>query len=306
MYGLIGILLKHSYTMHEQIRSIFQNPKTKSMISQVTRTLAGCILVGALFTACQKESNETADQESQKISQDVLQAISNKGFSTADVRKVQGGYLVEGDILLDEQALASASSSPNLRIAEVEQYRTNNLVRSLPRTITVRVTGLTQPFIDGTDLAIQRYNALNLSIRFQRVTSGTANITIQGFSEGPSGGFITLGSAGFPTSSGNPYSTIRMNTHAQAYGSNPNVSYVGSVIQHEVGHCIGFRHTDYMNRAYSCGSAGAGNEGSAGVGAVHIPGTPTGPDAASWMLACSNGGNRTFNANDIVALNYLY
>jgi hypothetical protein len=290
--------------MHEQIRSAIQNPKTTSMIKQVTRTLAACVLVGALFTACQKENNETAKQEPAKISQDVLQQISNKGFSTADVRKVAGGYLVEGDILLDEKDLAAVSTSPNLRIAEVEQYRTNNLVTSLPRTVTVRVSGLTQAFIDGTDLAIQRYNALNLSLRFQRVTNGTANITIQGFYEAPSGGFITLGSAGFPTASGNPYSTIRMNTHPQAYGTNPNVNYVGSVIQHEMGHCIGFRHTDYMNRAYSCGSGG--NEGSAGVGAVHIPGTPTGPDAGSWMLACSNGGNRTFNANDIVALNYLY
>jgi hypothetical protein len=291
--------------MHEQIKSIFQNPKPSVMFRQVTSTLAGCLLAGALFISCQKESNETAQQQpQQKISQDVLQQISNKGFSTADVRKVEGGYLVEGDILLDEKDLASTSASPNLRIADVEQYRTNNLVTALPRVITVRVSGLSQAFINGTDLAIQRYNALGLRLTFRRVTSGTANITIQGFYEGPSGGFITLGSAGFPTSSGNPYSTIRMNTHPQAYGTNPNVNYVGSVIQHEMGHCIGFRHTDYMNRAYSCGSGG--NEGAAGVGAVHIPGTPTGPDAASWMLACSNGGNRTFNANDIVALNYLY
>jgi hypothetical protein len=96
-----------------------------------------------------------------------------------------------------------------------------------------------------------------------------------------------------------------MNTNAAAYGSSPNVLYVGSVIQHEIGHCIGFRHTDYFNRALSCGGT-ATNEGASSVGAVWIPGTPTGNSANSWMLACSNGGNRTFNANDIVALNYLY
>jgi hypothetical protein len=74
---------------------------------------------------------------------------------------------------------------------------------------------------------------------------------------------------------------------------------------HEMGHCIGFRHTDYMNRAYSCGGS-TYNEGSAGVGAIHIPGTPTGPSASSWMLACSNGGNRPFTSADRTALNYLY
>ena len=132
------------------------------------------------------------------------------------------------------------------------------------------------------------------------------SIQIIGFNEGPSGGYITLGSSGFPTSSGNPYNQIQLNTNPQAYGTNPDLGYVTSVIQHEMGHCIGFRHTDYFNRALSCGGT-ATNEGTAGIGAVHIPGTPTKTfDAGSFMLACSSGTDRTFNANDVIALNYLY
>lgn len=276
------------------------------MSKQVTYLLAACLSAGALFISCQKEQTSASQQTDQNgVSQAVLAQISARGFSTAGVRKVEGGYLVEGDILLEEQDLMTSSTTPNLRIAETEQYRTNNLVKSLPRTITVLVTNLPSAFVQGADEAIARYNALNLSIKFQRLTSGRrADITIEGFYQGPSGGFITLGSAGFPTKSGDPYRKISMNTHPDAYGSNPDVLYVASVIQHEMGHCIGFRHTDYMDRSFSCGSGG--NEGASNVGAVHIPGTPTGPDRASWMLACSNGGDRTFNANDIVALNYLY
>ncbi|HYH15576.1 MAG TPA: M57 family metalloprotease, partial [Flavisolibacter sp.] len=66
--------------------------------------------------------------------------------------------------------------------------------------------------------------------------------------------------------------------------------------------------TDYANRAYSCGGRKQ-NEGQAtnGVGAVHIPGTPTGGDPNSWMLACvGTNVNRPFNANDKIALNYVY
>jgi hypothetical protein len=266
-----------------------------------------CLTAGATacFVSCKKESAPSTTVNQAGVSQSTLDQISTLGFSTENVRKFNGGYLVEGDILLSEQDLTTQVNSPFLRTAKEEQYRTNNLVKSLPRVITIRVTGLGNAFIAGTDTAIARYNRLGLTITFRRVTSGTANITLQGFNEGPSGGFITLGSSGFPTSSGNPYSQILMNTNSAAYGSNPNVLYVGSVIQHEIGHCIGFRHTDYFNRALSCGGS-AVNEGASNVGAVLIPGTPSGLSANSWMLACSNGGNRTFNANDVTALNYLY
>src|SRR5688572_8273890 len=256
-------------------------------------SLAFTLLTCLLVFSCKKDvKNETP----QEVSKDVLSKIKDLGFSTEQVVARDGGYIVEGDIFLTAENLDEVSTSPALRIAEVEQYRTRNLVTGLPRTITVSISGLGSAYVQGADLAISRYNAANLQIRFQRVSSGGA-IRIEGFYEGPSGGFITLGSAGFPSRNGNPYSRIQMNTHPQAYGTNPDPQYVGSVIQHEIGHCIGFRHTDWMNRAYSCGSGG--NEGGTqNPGAIHIPGTPTGPDNGSWMLACSNGGNRTFNNND--------
>jgi len=269
------------------------------------RKLVSCLVISAaLFTnSCSKHSTNTSD--SNAISSETLSRISALGFSNQNVRKTDAGYLVEDDIVLTDELLNSVPDQKLVRVANSEQYRTTNLVTGLPRVITVKVTNLGTAFVTGADTAIARYNRLGLLLTFRRITSGTANITIQGFNQGPSGGFITLGSSGFPTSSGNPYNSILMNTNAQAYGSNPNVLYVGSVIQHEMGHCIGMRHTDYMNRAYSCGGS-AVNEGASNIGAILIPGTPSGPDANSWMLACSNGGNRTFNANDKIALNYLY
>ena len=268
----------------------------------LTKSLAAASFAALLFTACKKESKETTPES---ISQETLSRIQALGFGTASVHKVEEGYLVEGDILLTNEQLSSNPSQTLLRIGESEQYRTTNLVKALPRTITVAVSGLGTAYVQGTDMAISRYNALNLQIKFQRITSGTANITIVGFNQAPSGGYITLGSAGFPTSSGDPYRQIKLNTNPYAYGANPDVKYVGSVIQHEMGHCIGFRHTDYMDRSYSCGGAYA-NEGASNIGAILIPGTPSGPDPNSWMLACSNGRDRSFNNNDKAALNYLY
>jgi hypothetical protein len=261
-------------------------------------------LAGAISSCKKTSASETVTDG---VSAETKTKIARLGFGTDNVVKTEDGYLVEGDINLTDELLNSTPSQLLLRVGEAEQYRTTNLVKALPRVIKVKVTNLGTAFIQGTDLAIARYNALGLKITFQRITSGTANITIKGFNQGPSGGYITLGSSGFPTSTGNPYSTIKMNTNAQAYGSNPDVNYVGSVIQHEIGHCIGMRHTDYYNRAISCGGT-ATNEGASNIGAILIPGTPSTAtlSAASWMLACSDGGNRTFNSNDITGLNYLY
>jgi hypothetical protein len=268
------------------------------------RILLPAILVSivTILFSCKKDTKgEAADP----ISKDVQAKIGALGFSSTGIVKVEDGYLVEGDIVLTDELLNSTPDQKLLRIGGEEQYRTTNLVKGLPRTITVAVSGLGTAYVQGTDLAISRYNALNLQLQFQRITSGTADITIVGFNQAPSGGYITLGSSGFPTKNGQPYRQVKMNTNQYAYGTNPDATYVGSVIQHEIGHCIGMRHTDYMDRSYSCGGAYS-NEGASNVGAILIPGTPADPNAGSWMLACSNGGDRTFNTNDKTALNYLY
>jgi hypothetical protein len=111
----------------------------------------------------------------------------------------------------------------------------------------------------------------------------------------------TGGSAGFP-SGGNPYGTINIGTGLQSYSNDVNEH----VITHELGHCIGFRHSDYYNRAISCGSGG--NEGTAGVGAILIPGTPsTAVVGGSIMNSCFRSTETgEFTSSDITALNYLY
>jgi hypothetical protein len=247
-----------------------------------------------IITACTKDN---ADLTQRAVTQDVLNQISTLGFSTYGVIAIEEGFLVEGDIILTEENLHHQPTSPVLRIAETEQYRTNNLVTGCPRTITISSSGNVNTNVSSAiDNAIARYNAENLCLTFQRVTSG-GNINIKVVN-----GANYIASAGFPTSGGNPYSQIKFNKQYQ----NWNNSTLTTVFAHEIGHCIGFRHTDYMDRSYSCGGSPV-NEGDGGVGAVHIPGTPTGPDPNSWMLACiGNGINRPFNNNDQTALDYLY
>jgi hypothetical protein len=269
------------------------------------RNIAVACIAALVFTACKKDVKESVQEE---ISSEALAQIKAKGFSTDNVQKVDGGYLVEGDILLTGSELASDPTTPNMVIAQEEHYRTFNLVNpSTYPTIKVALSNSSSShqaaFSAALDVAIARYNAEGLRVRFQRVTSGQ-HITVQAYYQVSN----VLGSAGFPSSSGKPYGNIQMNTyHYSTSTSSTNVNYIGTIMAHEMGHCIGFRHTDYMNRAYSCGTGGNEGQTTTGVGAVHIPGTPTGPNSGSWMLACIGSGvNRPFNTNDKIALGYVY
>ena len=260
---------------------------------QLSKLLVLLLIAAFAITSCKKETTETPQEE---ISQETLAKIANHGFGTSNVQKDEDGYLVEGDIVLTEEFLNSAPGGHYLRIANDEQYRTTNLVSGLPRTITISTSGTVNANVSSAiNAAIARYNAENLTITMQRVSSGgEINIKIVN-----GGNYIA--SAGFP-SGGDPYGTVKFNKQYQNFSLN----FVTTVIAHEVGHCIGFRHTDYMNRSYSCGGSPV-NEGSSGVGAIHIPGTPTGPDSGSWMLSClSATTNRPFNNNDKAALDHLY
>lgn len=249
------------------------------------------------ITSCKKDIKETVQEE---ISEETITKISNLGFNTSNVQLTDGGYLVEGDIFLTDANLNEKPTSPKLRIANEEQYRTFNLITGGQQTITISTTGkISKNLSDGINEAIARYNAENLLLTFQRGGSnggGTINIKLVN-----TGQYIA--SAGFPSNGGDPYPEVKYSRLYQNY----SFTFIATVISHEVGHCIGFRHTDYMNRSYSCGSGGNEGQETSGVGAVLIPGTPSGPDAASWMLSClSASTNRPFNANDKIALNYLY
>jgi hypothetical protein len=261
----------------------------KKLLSIATIALVGGIL------SCQPEDGL---QPGSEVTQEALTMIRDLGFSTENVQIVDGDYLVEGDIILSRQQLDGSAQRSTLRIAEVEQYHTFNLVKSLPRSVSVSVSGtVSAAFSNSVNNAIARYNAENLNISMQRVASG-GDIVIRIVNTGR-----YIASAGFPDNQGNPYPEVK---YAKKYTTFSD-GFMTTVLAHEIGHCIGFRHTDYMNRAYSCGSGGSEGEVTSGVGAVHIPGTPTGPDAASWMLSClSSTTNRPFNTNDKVALDYLY
>ena len=179
------------------------------------------------------------------------------------------------------------------------QYRTNNTVSASVGTICIDGGDFNAAISDALNAAIANYNAEGLSFTMVRNDAPGAgcDAVITGNQQGGSGG-----SAGFP-SGGFPYDTINIGTGIANYGQD----VLTHVITHELGHCVGFRHTNYFDRSISCGGSYS-NEGSAGVGAVHIPGTPTGAQLnGSVMNSCYNlDSTGNWTNSDQTALAEMY
>lgn len=263
--------------------------------------------------SCKKSASSSGDEETvtTPLTQDEKAMVVAAGFDGGWSEKTaDGNYLIEGDILLTKaqlQSMSGAVPSHEYVIGNEEHYRTTNLVNTGGgvRTITVSLgSGFPAHYSQGLDMALAHYNDLNLNIRFARVSSG-GEIHISGANLGRSFGGCILGqSAGFPTG-GNPAPGFTLSTNKCATNYLNTAARADEVMAHEIGHAVGFRHTDYMNRI-SCGSNS--NEGAAGVGAVHIDGTiatVTSGNYNSWMMACVNGSN-SFSSEDNFALQSVY
>ncbi|WP_228852251.1 M57 family metalloprotease [Aegicerativicinus sediminis] len=273
----------------------------------------GLVCASLIFTGCSSEDNGTNElDELNSQLEEFSVKLENLGFNTDDLVVIdfQGtpGFLVERDIFLTPEKINNMSPAVSVDNGElnVEHYRTTNLVEGTPRTIYVYMdSGFNSDMQAAFDLAISRYNSENLNLTFARASSAGADIDILAQRIPKYYGWTILGqSAGFPEN-GEPASPIILNSSVYSPKRGNIPADAATVIAHEIGHAIGFRHTDYMDRSFSCGGS-ADNEGDAGVGAVHISGTPTTPDGGSWMLACSNGTDRPFTANDKTALANTY
>ncbi len=276
------------------------------------------ILMLSIFTisvliSCQNEGieNETSNLE-KKPTKEQLTKLASLGVNTQNVivksitnldGSIQDYFLNGTDIAIPVSGLYDFEDLEDLNNG-MKQYRTRNLVTGSNRTIDVLgYTGNNSNGISNTgraalQRAVNNYNSLGTSLNL-RLTFGTnfqaADLVVYVRGDLGAGGL-----AGFP-SGGRPYKWARIGPNVESRGT----AYATHVITHEMGHCIGLRHTDWFARVCDNGA----NEGQSSEGAIHIPGTNTGIDINSVMISCPAPGTTQegkFSSDDVTALNYIY
>lgn len=250
---------------------------------------AAALLVAGALAACSDAPTAAAPESQDRLARQVAAL----GFR-ADMIEDHGEFvLVEGDIYLSKAQLRSVplvDADDPLRPGF--QYRTTSWV-SLANVndVVVDVSGLaSQPgWQTAAREALTHWSGITDS--YVRMVEGApADITVATTCTSSN----VAAFASFP-SGWNVGPTIYVNT-CFAYATS-HAQKVHNMV-HELGHTLGFRHSNYTQLGESAGTAGA----------VHIFGTPTSGNATGSVM---NGGTALsswagFAASDLAAVRSLY
>ncbi|WP_354356963.1 M57 family metalloprotease [Pedobacter sp. UYP30] len=270
-------------------------------------------MLAILSMGCRKEVQQIPVQSLKNVDP-VLSYIKSLGFKSTMIEDKGDEYLVEGDISFPkDMKLPSTQGIPRQGFGGnagerlmnlppnhdlwIEQYFTGNLVSTTTATnIKILVDGSMASLSGEINAAISQWNNVpNSSLHFSIVTGGVYDIYITDQNLGAG----LCGAARFPIS-GTPGNLIRINKNEIASNS---FEQRQRTIAHEMGHCIGFRHTNWQANGES--QYGTDDVGTS-VNAIDVPGVG-GTDPYSIMNGgqCGSGATQ-LSAKDKLAAASLY
>ncbi|MBB6498831.1 M57 family metalloprotease [Pedobacter cryoconitis] len=216
------------------------------------------------FTGCKKSESVATDPSAKTAPGNVsldnvladMKKIKTLGFDPLSVVVTRDGYLVEGDIRITKKNLDASFTALS---KQQGQYSTRYPITVTGGTRTINLAlydaSNTAKFSEAFDSTVVALNNLKLPLKFVKVTDTLTADIITSFSDlggADANGSVTLGQDGsFVDASGNPGKHVSLNSNPDAGYTTASRAFISSILNHEFGHAIGLRHTDYKNRIYS-------------------------------------------------------
>lgn len=229
------------------------------------------VLALAVLAACDAAPTANAGPDD-----DVRRIAREMGLDARSLQDFGSYWLAEGDIVIPKSVEPGTASAQG---ADPKfQYMTLNSVWTNPGSVVVDLSqiGGNPEWQAAVRTAIAAWNLPGATIRMTEGTPGDITVLTECRNDG------VLGRAGFPAN-GRPFPTVVFNVCwvVNGWWINPTQGARAHTAVHELGHTIGFRHTNLVALGEGNGSEGA---------PLHINGTPGGEGDANSVMNGQSAG----------------